>query len=234
VRKTRESIKELYRKLYESEKNEIVKWARVRWESTRRDREYIKAFSDADISTLDEKKICEKFGMQVLLDPDLSFDEHLELFEKEGDVQRPIALKYLLANFSMWIWGRISYETLKNGESVIATDEGEEFDTLKIMIDFSKISQIDRVKTEVSNIITSHWHAYKEDTPKRKTPKMTDNFDRIFMIGDLIEKEKLELADVARRVFPDERDPVNAYNKVVQDHKRYLELVNGGWRKLRP
>ena len=200
-------------------------FAKYRWEFLRRDPDYIKAYKKHKKSE-DEKEVCKSFGLECdeMLNPELDFKELCSLvvktFRESMKLRRSGSMK-LSVKMNRLLGLNVGFGVIPRGD-----------DQLDISIYFDKINSIDNLKKEISNRIDLFWFTYSLEHA-HKTIKKTD-YELILRIGDLKKKEGLTYEQIAEKVYPNDASPELAKAKVIQHHKKYKELVNGGHKKLLP
>lgn len=107
----------------------------------------------------------------------------------------------------------------------------DEKNILGIRIDFNKVNSINAVKKEVEFIIDTF---ILQKKIQLKTKKYQDNFDEILLIGRLkASNPKLTWSEIGKQVFKSNFLSLESDIKRVQQHfKKYLQLINGGWRSF--
>jgi hypothetical protein len=115
---------------------------------------------------------------------------------------------------------------------------------LEISINFANVNSIDKLKSKLSEIIDLNWNMYLahcvHEGKIKKTRKLFD-YDMVLKIGDYKKNGKLTHKQIAKKIFPQDfnennskANPESAEKRVIKYHKKYKELVNGGWQGLRP
>jgi hypothetical protein len=161
-----------------------------------------------------ECRITEKFDyMGMFINPQKSFDEMIG-----GNNNIKLSLRSYLAG------------VFRSGAAITNPDKAE-YDPkgLLIKIDFSKINQITELKKLIDDKITLEYQYYLKQN-ERDSLNKTD-FDNIYQVG-FLKEANFSWGKIANIVYRD--DPLSsAKSKVKQHHARYLEMINGGWRKIK-
>ena len=187
-------------------------WAKYQWEFKRRSPAYKKVYE----LYIKKHGVPSYNSFTDYPDPSLSFEElidkNVESLSNYGNLASLIG--YLLISPKS-----VSYNFFD--------DEG----TLKIEIDFKVINSIKTLKEYVGKIIDDSYHLMKESKqlPKKKKKSMID-FDVILQVGDLKRegKKNREIAEIIDSRKYKEK-PESAIRLIAYYHKKYLELINGGY-----
>ena len=104
-----------------------------------------------------------------------------------------------------------------------------ESNKLIIKIDFSNIRNITDTINLINDTIKLEYQYYQDHNECYSINK-TD-FDIIYQVG-ILKEGKYSSGKIAQIVFPG--DPIDsAKSKIKQHHDRYMELITGGWRKIK-
>lgn len=217
----------------------LKEWLRYKWEVLRDDPEYKKAYKEilplrkenkytlaktpsgasflkCEASEYSQEEIdyCHYFEVDPpLLDPDLSFEE-------------------LINPYYGW-YNPIKELTDTEEKLFLKKIAGIAYNNLIIEIDFTKVNSISALNKLVINLIKVRWLQFKEQN-KNKTINLLESYDKILFVGRLKENNPgMSWTEIARRAFPNGVDQDSARVRANQHYKRYLELINGGWRELK-
>lgn len=161
-----------------------------------------------------ECRITEKFDyMGMFINPQKSFDEMIT-----GNNNVKLSLRaYLIGVFH------------SRAVNINPSDASYDPNGLIIKIEYGKINHVTNTINLISDEITIRYQLYLNENKKESLNK-TD-FDKIYQVGVLKEANYSD-RKIAKELYPGE--PVDsAKDKVKQHHARYIELINGGWRKIK-
>jgi len=216
----------------------------------------------------EEKKICRKYELRKMLNPDKTIEALLGKSERSSkklcpndEVRRAGRVQEWAKAFFYWHTEIDSLDSqairILNTSKTVDTTKPWYFTrkevlkniepSLTLHIDFRKVNSVTALMKEVSTIIKRHSKAYRKLKEKKRLYR-TD-YDLILKIGDMKEKENMTYPEIAKIIFPDDffdefedkydedgnavfTNPECAAAKALQYHKRYQELVSGGYQNI--
>ena len=192
----------------------------------------------------EEQKICSKWGVSIMIDPDIAFLEILK-----GQNNSP-ATKVVNWATAIWILhGLEQHAVFVTGDfqdpddKVQATEEAGDlglqametgYSRLHIDIDFTKVNSLSDLKSTVCSQLEIHFSKFAAKRRRSGKQSYMIDYDLILRVGDMKVKDGLTNQDIAKKICARKfnENPESATRTVGYLWKRYKDIVNGGYRKI--
>ncbi len=105
--------------------------------------------------------------------------------------------------------------------------------------DFTKIKSVPALREYVALDIETHYNMFRTpgvlpESARAKlgrSKKLDRDFETILQAGDMDAEGKTDL-EIARKLFPGDKNPEGSRTKAFQWVQRYKEIVNGGYEDI--